>query len=442
MKDINPEEKSPEKYNARGQGDRRRHFQTVMKHTRYTQVDVGTHRYPLRMLFGQDVDFALCAYNPRFERIPKAAAAKPLYMRAAFLAPDGSVEISQWSERPPSARRAPFSHAGACVFAFRYQAPETPVCDNSVPVSKGRSSARKDPKPLKPETRTSKDCGVECRQEEPSSSVYSESQQHPPSSELSNLATAGASTKEASICDCCAEQAPNTAVPEGSPEVEGLKVAKENELEAVYEEVDWVTLEHMPVPPKSRGSVARQVESVRKAPFQLTLASLHEDRSAVRAELSAWLGSQASALDQQVGLVEVFTSKAPLAEQCSKLRGLVSIKLGTTFGQDFTRARDRRLLLLLIGFCRPKDTWFAWPCSCWSGWARMNIAKGPKAAQQVFDRRRRERCFLRLFEQSWALQTMQGGHVRAENPTGSQVWQELQLGPAFEVDLHCWLSVW
>ena len=382
------------------------------------------------MFFGQDVDFGLCAYNPRFERIPRTAAVKPLYMCTAFLAPDGSVEISQWSERLPSARRAPFSHAGACVFAFRYQAPETPVCDNSVPVSKGRSSARKDPKPLKPETRTSKDCGVECRQEEPSSSVYSESQQHPPSSELSNLATAGASTKEASICDCCAEQAPNTAVPEGSPEVEGLKVAKEDELEAVYEEVDWVTLEHMPIPPKSRGSVARQVESVRRAPFQLTLASLHEDRSAVRAELSAWLGSQASALDQQVGLIEVFTSKAPLAEQCSKLRGLVSIKLGTTFGQDFTRARDRRLLLLLIGFCRPKDIWFAWPCSCWSGWARMNIAKGPKAARQVFDRRRRERCFLRLFE------TMQGGHVHAENPTGSQAWQELQLGPAFEVDLH------
>ena len=204
-KNINPEEKSPEKYNARGQGDRRRRFQTVMKHTRYTQVDVGTHRYPLRMLFGQDMDFALCAYNPRFERIPKAAAVKPLYMRTAFLAPDGSVEISQGSERLPSAGRAPFSHAGACVFAFRYQAPEAPVCDNSVPV-KGRSSARQDPKPLKPETRTSKDCGVECRQEEPSSS---------------NLATAGASTKEASICDCCAEQAPNTAVSRRVPRSRG-----------------------------------------------------------------------------------------------------------------------------------------------------------------------------------------------------------------------------
>ena len=153
---------------------------------------------------------------------------------------------------------------------------------------------------------TSKDCGVEGRQEEPSSSVYSKatlSQANCPTLQLQ----VPRRRKPASVT-----AAPSRRPTLGSPEVEGLKVAKEDELEAVYEEVDWVTLEHMPVPPKSRGSVARQVESVRRVPFQLALASLQEDRSAVRAELSAWLGSQASALDQQVGLIEVFTSKAPL----------------------------------------------------------------------------------------------------------------------------------
>ena len=99
---IGPQFTEPEKYNAQGQGDRRRHFQTVMKHTRYTQVDVGTHRYPLRMLFGQDVDFALCAYNPRFERIPKPAAVKHMFMRVACLTPAGDLALSEWAQRSPS----------------------------------------------------------------------------------------------------------------------------------------------------------------------------------------------------------------------------------------------------------------------------------------------------------------------------------------------------
>ena len=47
-----------------------------------------------------------------------------------------------------------------------------------------------------------------------------------------------------------------------------------------------------------------------------------------------------------------------------------------------------------------------------------------------------QEVFLRLFEQAWALQTMQGGFVHAENPTGSLAWKELNLGLAYEVDIH------
>ena len=43
--------------------------------------------------------------------------------------------------------------------------------------------------------------------------------------------------------------------------------------------------------------------------------------------------------------------------------------------------------------------------------------------------------FLRLFEQAWQLQSMQGGHAHGENPTGSHAWQLLNLGSAFEVDI-------
>ena len=66
----------------------------------------------------------------------------------------------------------------------------------------------------------------------------------------------------------------------------------------------------------------------------------------------------------------------------------------------------------------------------------MNLAKGGQSAQTVLERRRKERPCLRLFEQAWSLQTLLGGHVHSENPTGSLAWKELNLGIAYEVDVH------
>ena len=103
--------------------DRKRHFQTVMKHTRYTQADVGTHKHSLRKVFLDDVEFALCAYRPRYERLPKQASTQPLYTCVAHLSPDGSLTVSPWTLRAPSARREPFDRKGACIFAFRSSRP-------------------------------------------------------------------------------------------------------------------------------------------------------------------------------------------------------------------------------------------------------------------------------------------------------------------------------
>ncbi|CAE7205276.1 GIP, partial [Symbiodinium sp. CCMP2456] len=69
------------------------------------------------------------------------------------------------------------------------------------------------------------------------------------------------------------------------------------------------------------------------------------------------------------------------------------------------------------------------------GWSRRNLAKGGNAARNVLARRKKERPFLHLFEQAWSLQTMLGGHIHAENPVASLAWNEMSLGPAYEVDL-------
>ena len=230
-------------------------------------------------------------------------------------------------------------------------------------------------------------------------------------------------------CDCCEHGTPAAAP--GSEEAP----ASAHCLEALYDELDWVTLSHLPVPSESRRKIARQVEAVRRVPFQTALASLEEEPQQVEQELKEWLGDQGPKLDR-VGLIEVFAGAARLSKQCEHRRGLSSISIGLKFGQDLSRARDRRLLLLLLGRCRSKDVWFSWPSACWSGWARSRLAKGGKLAEEVTQQRQREKPFLRLFEQAWSLQTLLGGHIHAENPVTSLAWKELSLGPAFEVDLH------
>ena len=385
--------------------DLKRHFQTIMKHTRYTTVDVGTHRYPLRMLFGSDVDFALCAYRPRYERTPKQAASKDLYGAVAHLTPKGELLVSAWNPRPANARRAEYDRPGACIFAYRCDPADVP--ESQPPVSQNLGNVSEETSVVPPELSPGK----------PSRSVCAE---------------AGTTMPSSGQCDCCE---PEPSEDEATPATQESPNTQQS-LEALYDEVDWVSLSHLPVPSSSRGRIARQVEAVRRVPFQLALATLKEQPQLVEQELREWLGSQGSKLAEQVGLVEVFADAAPLSKQSERRRGLTSIRLGSEYGQDFSRARDRRLLLLLLGRCRPKDVWFSWPSGCWSNWSQGVVANGGPGAEEILGKRRQGKPLLSLFEQVWSLQTLQGGHLHAENPIGSAAWKELNLGPAFEVDFH------
>ena len=436
--------------------DLKRHFQTILKHTRYTQVDVGTYRYHLRMLFGQDVDAALCAYRPRYERIPKQSATQQTWRAVAEIDSNGKVSMSPWSARMASARRAEHISDRPCIFAFRWQQPpeevssqacksdlragsmiaqQATVCSSSVVAGIQQPSVVQSPQPhakasaveVEACAPTSSDCdALTCNPNTQDSRAHETYPNKPESVCLSGAGIAA--------CDCCASGAePDSRASDGFQASLGV----DKGLEAMYEEVDWVTLEHQSMPTKSRRSVASQVEAVRRVPFQLALASLREQPEETEKELSQWLGEQAPVLQKEVGLIEVFTSsKARLALASERARGMSSIRLGLHYGQDFSRAKDRRLLLVLIARCRSKDVWFSWPCSPWCAWSRMNIAKGGSAAEKVLTMRGRQRVFLRLVEQAWALQQMLGGHAHAENPMTSEAWQELVLGPVFEADFH------
>ena len=111
-------------------------------------------------------------------------------------------------------------------------------------------------------------------------------------------------------------------------------------LEAIYEDVDWVSLEWKKVPSRSSRVIARHVQSVRRAPFLLTLAALKEEPQETQRELEGWLGSQAWTLKAPVTLIEVFCGEAPLSAACQR-QGSAVIRVGLQWGHDLSRARDR-----------------------------------------------------------------------------------------------------
>ena len=134
-------------------------------------------------------------------------------------------------------------------------------------------------------------------------------------------------------------------------------------------------------------------------------------------------------------VVEVFTGGAPLSCCSEKFRTGVSIRIGTKWGPDLARHKDRRLLVLLIGYC-VGPRMFGGVCTCWSSWSRLNLAKGEDLRQRILSRRASEMVFLRLFEQLRKLQIMLGGHTHGENPTGLEAWKHLLVGAAYEANFH------
>ena len=223
-------------------------------------------------------------------------------------------------------------------------------------------------------------------------------------------------------CTCCNDAEPHHDVP-----------ASQLDVEQLYDEDNnWVDVGHQePVPMHSQEKLRDGIRSLRKLSSRLVVSRISEDPSAVRAELQHWLGSQADKLDKPVGLVEVFTGKAPLSAKYEAVTGLGAIRIGLDYGQDLTKLQDRRNLLLLIAYCRPQHVWFSFPCRHWGPWSRFNMARSETARQEIMAQRAIARRYLKNVSEAWHLQVGLGGQAHAENPLSSDAWDELHLG-------KCW----
>jgi hypothetical protein len=225
-------------------------------------------------------------------------------------------------------------------------------------------------------------------------------------------------------CFCCNQEIPHDPRTTEFPH---------DDLEVLYEEVDWTEISTETVPEEVRQQLLDAISSLRKTQAQLVMNRVLEEPKQVRQELQQWLGPQAELIDQPVHFLEVFTGKAPLAKRVQDRLNTPSIKIGLQYGHDLDRLHDRRMLMTLIAYVRPRHIWFSFPCGCWGPWSRFNMSRGGKTEQVILAQRAKARRHLHAVSEAWSIQIALGGHCHAENPLTSEAWFELSLGEVYDI---------
>ena len=112
--------------------------------------------------------------------------------------------------------------------------------------------------------------------------------------------------REEQQCWCCNDQ-----------DLEGVDISINGDnggkdLEALYEEVDWLEPNLCQLSHKSADLIRQSIKSVKKTSSQLVLSRLLSEPDAVERELKAWLGDQAHKLNSPVELVK----SLPMSHLC------------------------------------------------------------------------------------------------------------------------------
>ena len=229
-------------------------------------------------------------------------------------------------------------------------------------------------------------------------------------------------------CWCCRE------VEQPDEEVCLDPIEPEVSTEVLYdEETDWVDMGYKPLDDKTHHKLQQSIQGLRMTYAQFIMSRLEGDQGELMGELSQWLGDQAPLLQQPIKLIEVFTGQAPLSQQVEKQCSDRCIRIGLEYGQDLNRHQDRRLLMLLIAYCRPTDVWISFPCGCWGPWSRFNMHRDEQLCEDTLAARHRARRHLSIVPEIWHFQQSLGHHAHIENPLTSDAWKELRLHNAYDV---------
>ena len=353
-------------------GDRRRAFQHIAKNTKNGIVDVQKFQEEFKIIYGNsglEVSHAMIAYKPKLERVPTELADGEIQQSILTLTREGEFSVSPWSIRPAGSTRCRVPHVSRAMFAYR-------------PVTSEMSAQ---PKATRSADRNAEPC-----------------------------------------CYCCNEVEHDHGTHDNGDN-------GKDDLEMLYEEMDWLDINTEPIPKETQEMLLASMTSLRRTQAQLVMTRVHEEPEAVRRELSEWLGPQSTALDQNVQFLEVFTGKAPLAKRVEEKLQVPSIRIGLEYGHNLDQLKDRRMLMTLIAYVRPRHVWFSFPCGCWGPWSRFNMSKGGSCREKIVAQRAKARRHLHAVTEAWALQTALGGHCHCENPLTSEAWGELCLGEVYDI---------
>jgi hypothetical protein len=168
------------------------------------------------------------------------------------------------------------------------------------------------------------------------------------------------------------------------------------------------------------------------------------ERKVTDSELRAWLTGTETGQDQSQTFEECLLHGCDFLEVWGGVgrtthavahRGGRALIVGLAWGHDLGEAEQRNFLYALQRRVRPKHAWFAFPCTAFCCWVRLNRAQGCD-----LDARRREGLrHLRTTLAAVQLQVQLNLHATMENPLSSMAWKEPAM--AKETSLPHWHAV-
>ena len=128
----------------------------------------------------------------------------------------------------------------------------------------------------------------------------------------------------------------------------------------------------------------------------------------------------------KLDLLEIYCGEdSRLTEMANKM-GLKARRFTMKDG-DLSTAEGQEKLWQVLFQEQPRDVWMSPECKLWGNFSRLNLCRNPATRDRILRGRKAEQTHLKLCDEVYEFQVVNGNHFHMEQPQGSEVFEQKVL---------------
>jgi len=128
----------------------------------------------------------------------------------------------------------------------------------------------------------------------------------------------------------------------------------------------------------------------------------------------------------QLDVLEIYCGENSRITAMAQQMGLKARRFTKADG-DLRTAEGQRVLWELLERECPRDVWMAPECGPWGNFSRLNLCRSSTTCQKVLDDREEQRLHLKLCDEVYNYQVLNGNHFHMEQPQGSIAFDQPEM---------------